>query len=154
MIDFDINKIFIKDNDYTIKYFTNVALLNSKYTKSSKNNVEGNFIEFVPKVNFKTGLKIGYKNLKSNIQFTYLSDQFSDASNSIEGGLTGIEGIIPAYSILDFSISYLYKRYRLETGVNNLMNNSYFTRRATGYPGPGIIPSAPRNWFLTLEIKI
>ena len=30
----------------------------------------------------------------------------------------------------------------------------YFTRRATGYPGPGIIPSPPRNAYLTVEIKL
>ena len=31
---------------------------------------------------------------------------------------------------------------------------SYFTRRATGYPGPGIIPSEPRTFYTTLQIKL
>ena len=43
--------------------------------------------------------------------------------------------------------------FKLEAGVNNLLNEKYFTRRATGYPGPGIIPSSPRNWYLTLQMK-
>jgi Fe(3+) dicitrate transport protein len=30
----------------------------------------------------------------------------------------------------------------------------YFTRRATGYPGPGILPSDGRSYFMTLQIKI
>ena len=40
-----------------------------------------------------------------------------------------------------------------EIGVNNLLNEIYFTRRATGYPGPGIIPSPNRNFYLTTQIK-
>ena len=38
--------------------------------------------------------------------------------------------------------------------INNVTNTFYFTRRATGYPGPGIIPSPPRNMYLTLQIRI
>jgi Fe(3+) dicitrate transport protein len=30
----------------------------------------------------------------------------------------------------------------------------YFTRRATGYPGPGIIPSDARSFFVTLSFRI
>jgi Fe(3+) dicitrate transport protein len=55
--------------------------------------------------------------------------------------------------VLDVSLSYTYKRFKLETGVNNALDNYYFTRRATGYPGPGIIPSAPRNYYATLQMK-
>jgi Fe(3+) dicitrate transport protein len=55
---------------------------------------------------------------------------------------------------MDFSLSYKYKRFKLETGINNVLNKNYFTRRATGYPGPGIIPSAPRNYYATLQINI
>ena len=35
-----------------------------------------------------------------------------------------------------------------------MLNHKYFTRRATGYPGPGIIPSSGINLYGTLEIKI
>ena len=41
----------------------------------------------------------------------------------------------------------------LESGINNMLNSHYFTRRATGYPGPGIIPSPPRNTYITLQYK-
>ena len=41
---------------------------------------------------------------------------------------------------------------KLEAGINNIFDEIYFTRRATGYPGPGIIPSPPRNTYLTLQI--
>ena len=107
----------------------------------------------MPNVNLKTGVRFGYKNFLSNIQYTYLSQQFTDASNAVESNLSGVIGEIPAYDILDISLSYTYKNFKLEAGVNNVLDNEYFTRRATGYPGPGIIPSNNRNFYTTLQIK-
>ena len=66
-------------------------------------------MEFVPNTNFKTGIKFGYKTFLTNIQFTYLSSQFTDASNAVSGGLSGVIGKIPSYNILDLSASYQYK---------------------------------------------
>lgn len=90
----------------------------------------------------------------ANVQYTYLSQQFTDATNSQSANISGVIGEIPSYDVMDVSLSYTYKRFKLETGINNILDNAYFTRRATGYPGPGIIPSAPRNWYMTLQIKI
>jgi Fe(3+) dicitrate transport protein len=39
-------------------------------------------------------------------------------------------------------------------GVNNLFNESYFTRRAGGYPGPGLLPANGRTFYFTFGIKI
>jgi len=38
----------------------------------------------------------------------------------------------------------------LKTGVNNLSNEHYFTRRAGGYPGPGLLPADGRTFFATV----
>ncbi len=151
LIDFNLKNLIIKDNNYILNYYINTSFINSKYVSGIE---EGNQVEFVPKYNIKTGLKAGYKNFLANIQYTSIADQFSDASNAPEGDISGVVGIIPAYDVLDFSASYQYKMFKLEAGVNNLLNNAYFTRRATGYPGPGIIPSSPRNYYVTLQIKI
>ena len=83
-----------------------------------------------------------------------MSDQFSEATNTVEGGVSAVVGLIPAYDIMDLSLSYQYKRFRLEASVNNLADKMYFTRRATGYPGPGILPSDGRGFFVTLQAKI
>ena len=88
------------------------------------------------------------------MQYSYVSDQYTDASNADESDITGIIGKIPAYYIYDFSYKMHYRFMNLYFGINNLSNNIYFTRRATGYPGPGIIPSPPRNYYITLEFKI
>lgn len=152
----------LKGDNKNVKFnwFVNAAFTGSKYLNSieGNNNVDGNKVEFIPDVNVKTGLNMGYKNLLSSIQYTRLSKQFTDAENSpvAETGSAreGVIGEIPAYYILDFSLSYTYKMLKLETGINNLTNNNYFTRRATGYPGPGIIPSDGRSFYLTLGIKL
>jgi Fe(3+) dicitrate transport protein len=153
LFDFNLKKILKLNNDFSLNYFINSSFISSEYTASEQQNVKGNQVEFVPDVNIKTGLKFGYKNLLANIQYTYLSQQFTDATNSQAANISGVIGEIPNYDVMDVSLSYAYKRFKLETGINNLLDNAYFTRRATGYPGPGIIPSAPQNWYATLQIK-
>ncbi|MDO6519768.1 TonB-dependent receptor [Zobellia uliginosa] len=148
---------FPQSEKVKLNYFANVAITKSEYLSSERNNVEGNEVEFIPKVNLKTGLNFGYDNLLGSLQYTYFADQFTDATNApqdVNDNQRGIEGVIPAYDILDFSLSYTYKKWKLEAGVNNLLDNSYFTRRATGYPGPGIIPSEPRTFYTTLQLKL
>ena len=134
--------------------FTNIALINSKYKSSALTGVTNNEVEFVPQVNFKTGVRIGYNNFKASFQYTYLSNQYTDATNAKEGEASAVIGIIPSYSIMDVSVSYQIKKFRLEGSINNLANKMYFTRRATGYPGPGILPSDGRGYFITVQVKI
>ncbi|WP_147676415.1 TonB-dependent receptor domain-containing protein [Algibacter pacificus] len=153
LFDFNLKKIFNLNNNVKLNYFVNTSIINSEYTASDKAGIKGNKVEFVPDLNLKMGLNGGYKNLLANIQYSYLGSQFTDATNSTTASLSGVVGEIPEYDILDVSLSYSYKNFKLETGINNVLDNSYFTRRATGYPGPGIIPSAPRNWYTTLQIK-
>lgn len=149
LINFNL-KSLLKES-YKLNYYINSSFISSRYTSSEEKSIIGNKVEFVPTTNIKTGLIVGYKNLSSNIQFTYLSDQFTDATNAIKSNLGGVIGKIPSYSILDFNLRYSFSKYSLECGINNLLNNRYFTRRATGYPGPGIIPSPPINYFVTLQ---
>ncbi|SEC05351.1 Fe(3+) dicitrate transport protein [Maribacter dokdonensis] len=148
---------FLASDKLKLNYFMNLALTNSEYLSSEETNVEGNKVEFIPDVNLKTGLNFGYGNILGSLQYTYLSSQFTDATNALQDvndNQRGIEGEIPAYDILDFSLSYVFKNWKLETGINNVLDNSYFTRRATGYPGPGIIPSEPRTFYATLQFKL
>ena len=153
LFDFDLNEIFFKNNDIDINYFVNYSYIESEYLESDQVGIEGNSVEFVPNHNLKTGLKFGYKNLSFNFQYSFISKQFTDSSNAIGGNLSGVIGEIPKYSLADISLSYKLKNLSFEAGVNNLFNEKYFTRRATGYPGPGIIPSAPRNLYFTMQIK-
>ena len=154
LIDFNLKKILSLNNNNEMNFFINYSFINSKYLESEEIGIEGKSVEFVPDHNLKTGIKYGFKNLSINFQYLYMSSQFTDSSNAINGNLSGVIGEIPSYRIADLSFSYNAKKISYEFGVNNLLNEKYFTRRATGYPGPGIIPSAPRNYYLTLEYII
>ena len=153
-----VNSLNLDDTRFRLNWFVNGAFTSSEYIESEENNVEGRKVEFIPAVNLKTGIRAGYKNLLANLQFTHLSEQFTDVENSrvpADGDVrNGVIGEIPAYSIMDLSISYSFGKWKIETGINNLLDADYFTRRATGYPGPGIIPSDPRSYYFTLQLKL
>lgn len=139
---------------WSVVLFNNIAVIKSKYRRSEEPAVVGNSVEFVPDLNLKSGVRLGYRNFKTSLQLTHLSQQYTDATNAEEGGVSAVVGIIPAYTVLDLGASYTFKKLRLEANVNNLANKMYFTRRATGYPGPGILPSDGRSFYVTLQVKI
>ncbi|MFW6347152.1 MAG: TonB-dependent receptor domain-containing protein [Cyclonatronaceae bacterium] len=148
--------LFQNTPDFSLSIFANTAFTKSEYLDSEISGVDGNQVEFVPLLNFKTGLNAGYKSLRASLQYTHVSKQFTDASNAEQNPFdnqSGIRGEIPAYSVMDVSGSYAWQRFKIEAGINNLLDSWYFTRRATGYPGPGIIPSPPRSFYTTLEYK-
>lgn len=132
--------------------FSNVTLVNTKYS-SPLSDVDGRQVELAPSVIAKAGLSFKRKNLKLAYQYAYTSEQYTDAPNSVLEP-TAVVGLIPAYWVMDLSGSYTFRRFTLESGINNLTDNRYFTRRATGYPGPGIIPSDARNYYVTLEFRL
>lgn len=158
LIEIDLFSVFnTTTSDKKLTIFANTAVTRSEYLNSEIAGIKGNEVEFVPALNLKTGINFGIKNLLGSVQYTYISKQFTDASNALQNtrdNQSGIKGEIPAYDVLDLSLSWTYKKLSLESGVNNILNSSYFTRRATGYPGPGIIPSPPRTFYTTFQLRI
>ena len=155
MVDWSLSKTLFGEND-NLKWniFGNISITDSEYLKSDIPNIKGNKVEFVPFINLKSGTSFGYKNFISSLQFSYVDKQFSSANSNERNNINdGISGPIPAYFVADISTSYTIKNFKIEAGITNFTNNSYFTRRATGYPGPGIIPAETRMIYTTLEIK-
>ena len=146
-------KLFDLDTDTRLSVFTNLALISATYSESDEPGIEGNDVELVPPLNFKTGFTFAKGGFEASYQFSYVAEHFTDASNARRTP-TAIEGIIPSYQVMDLSTKYHFSRFTLEGGVNNLMNEKYFTRRATGYPGPGIIPAKIRNFYFSVGIEI
>ncbi|MDX2188631.1 MAG: TonB-dependent receptor [Bacteroidota bacterium] len=151
----DVLKLFtVVDNKFGISVFGNYAYNNATYYNSAFQAVNGNTVEYVPAFTSKNGLTFKWNHIIATLQHTYTSSQYSDATNTIEGTTNAIAGLVPSYQVLDFSVKYNYRWLIAEGGVNNIMNTIYFTRRATSYPGPGILPADPRVFYLTLGIKI
>ena len=146
-------KIFSKKKNYKWTTFLNIAYNDAEYISSDISAFFGKKVEMVPPLIFRTGMTIGGDNLSVSYQYSYTKEHFSDATNS-DYQINAVVGLIPSYSVMDVSLKYSFKKFQLETGINNLTNQSYFTRRAVAYPGPGIIPSMPRNFYLCLQIKL
>ena len=154
LVEYDL----MPDNSSTMfTIFSNISLTDSRYIQSDENNVAGKKVEFIPFYNIKAGLNAGYKDFMTSLQWSYLSQQFTDAQNSTipESGDSreGVIGPIPSYQVMDLSASYHFKKLVISSGINNALNALYFTRRATGYPGPGIIPSDGRNFYVTIKYQ-
>lgn len=153
LVEYDFWKAFAGDSSkYSLRIFTNASLVDARYTDSKVPAFYGNKVELVPPFNLKTGVRFGYKKLVVSYQFSYTQEHFSDATNSQSQG-NAVNGIIPSYYVSDFALEYGIGMFNFETGVNNLFNQYYFTRRASGYPGPGIIPANPRTFYFTLGFK-
>ena len=137
----------------SFRLFVNFAWTDAIYLRAQEAAVEGREVEQVSPITLRSGLAWGYRGFRATLQGHYLHRQYTDATNA-EQTATGIAGLIPSYFVADFSAAYNWKKLSLEAGVTNLLNANYFTRRATGYPGPGIIPADGRSWFVTLGLDL
>lgn len=129
--------------------FTNFTLNNARYTASPQKEIIGNKVEYVPAYSLRMGTQVGYGRWAASLLFSYIDQQYTDATNATLSSEATI-GIIPAYHVVDLSLKYKYNWLQVEGGVNNLTNQQYFTRRAVSYPGPGIMPAKPINIYLTV----
>jgi Fe(3+) dicitrate transport protein len=144
--------IYGKGHNSSLSVFSNLTFVDADYLIDTE-VFKDKKVELAPALIAKAGASFKRKNLKMSYQYGYTSEQFTDATNSISEP-TAVFGKIPAYWVMDLSASYTYKWLTLESGINNLTDNRYFTRRATAYPGPGIIPSDARNYYVTLQVKL
>lgn len=153
---FEMNwsKAFLDSSKHNFSNFINLSFIEANYKTSIEPNFINNQVEYVSKMVLRTGVKYQFKNLLLQTQFNYNSRQFSDASNSIIPSGDAVIGIIPSYYVLDFSGRMNWDNgLSIELGINNLTNSQYFTRRATGYPGPGILPSDGITAYFTLQYQ-
>lgn len=135
--------------------FINCSYINATYISSREASYVGKKVEYVSPVMCRVGLKFRTNSWQFQLQGSYNGAQFTDATNSIEPSGDAVIGEIPAYYVFDVSARYKFKRYfQLEAGVTNLLNQSYYTRRATAYPGPGILPSDGIGFYGTLQFSI
>jgi Fe(3+) dicitrate transport protein len=138
-----------------ISVFLSAGLNNSVYENFpliSGENLAGKRLENAPQQIIRSGLTYTHKRLSFTYQISYTAESFSDAQNTVKPNPAGTIGLIPGYTLDDFSFTYKYRKHWLLKGsVNNVMNVSYLTRRGTGaFPGYGILPGAPRNVSCTL----
>jgi Fe(3+) dicitrate transport protein len=138
---------------YRLNIYTNLSLIDARYINTKNTAFADKLVENVPPVLFRTGLSFGNNRYNVTWQFSHQAKQYSDATNTEETP-TAVDGAIPAFSVMDLSLSYNWRRFTFYTGLNNLTDTKYFTRRADGYPGPGILPADKRNFYFTVQFKL
>ncbi|MGN7989608.1 TonB-dependent receptor domain-containing protein [Pedobacter sp. 22226] len=153
LIEADFMKLINAESKYHLSAYSNLALIDARYINTQETAIKDKLVEFVPPLLFRTGLSFGAKKYDVSLQFSHVAKQYSDATNA-EFTERAVDGVVPAYNVMDLSGSYNWKWFTLSGSINNLLNEKYFTRRADGYPGPGILPSDPRTYYLTLQVKL
>ena len=164
LIEFSPVKAFAGELPTDISLFGSYSYTDARYgnlkviSKSGNNLVESNLknklVENAPVHILRTGVTYRYKDFALTGQLSWVDDAFSDANNTIAASANGQTGLIPSYTVTDVTASYKFSnRFNIKAGVNNLGNEKYFTRRAGGYPGPGLLPADGRTVFLSFGAK-
>jgi Fe(3+) dicitrate transport protein len=137
----------------SVSAFVNATILDARYINSKEASIRNKKVELVPRLLSRTGLQWEWGPWRMAWQHSYTGDQFTEATNA-EYTSDGINGLIPSYWVSDLSGKFTWKSLRLEAGCDNLTDETYFTRRSDGYPGPGVIPSPGRNLYATVGITL
>jgi Fe(3+) dicitrate transport protein len=139
----------------TIQDATYVTWNNPQIAQDPTHSIEGKKVEYAPSQILRAGINYDYKGFSFNYQYSYTGSVFTDAVNSVLANATATVGQISAYDIHDVSVGYKFnKNYQVKIGANNLLNETYATRRSGGYPGPGLLPSQGRSIYGTMVIKL
>ena len=147
----NLTDLIFMDDDGFSNVFVNVAYQRGAYIKAAP-AIQGNQLEKIPPLSIRSGFNIGYKGFKLSALYSYVSRQYTDATNAVFVS-DATRGIIPSYQVMDISLSKKYKFLEISAGVNNVFNEIYFTQRAVSYPGPGIMTAAPRTFHASVGIK-
>ncbi|MBK0383973.1 TonB-dependent receptor plug domain-containing protein [Pedobacter sp. SD-b] len=131
--------------------FNSNAFIDAKYISGE---YKGKQVEYAPKVINRSGVTGKYKNLSATYLLSYTSKSFGDAANSIIPSADAVAGLIPSYTVMDMAFTLRLKNVNIKAGGNNLTDERYFTKRTDEYPGPGIIPSIGRSFYLGLGFKL
>jgi Fe(3+) dicitrate transport protein len=136
--------------------FGSYSYTDARYSNDHKDGgVKGKKVENAPANIFRGGISGGYKTAMLTAQLSYVDRTFSDANNTVEPTANGNTGLIPSYTIVDLTGSYkITKAINFKVGVNNLTDKKYFTRRAGGYPGPGVLPADGRTFFVSAGARL
>jgi Fe(3+) dicitrate transport protein len=158
----EINPIKIFTDNFkfgSISFFASNSFIDAKYVKWNNpaiasdpaKSIENKRVENAPQQIHRFGATYYLKGFSLTFQSSTVGDVYTDAANTETPNSTGTIGKISGYRVMDASFSYKFlERYNLKAGVNNLADTKYATRRAGGYPGPGLMPGNGRTVFVSI----
>jgi Fe(3+) dicitrate transport protein len=142
-----------------ISIFNSTALIDAVYVQWNNPDLTKSLVnkkvENAPQQIIRSGITYNYKFLSTTLQHSFVGEAFADAMNTINPTSNAQIGLIPSYQVWDWSLSLKVKKiYQFNAGVNNVLDEKYFTRRAGGYPGPGLLPADGRLWYIGVGVKL
>ena len=139
-------------NDARYNNFKAIAVVNNALQET---NYKDKKVEYAPENIFRAGLTYSIKGISATFQYSFTDQLFTDANNTETPSANGQNGLIPSYTVYDLTLGYKNKSgFNIKMGINNLSDEKYFTRRAGGYPGPGVLPGDGRTFFVTLGYRL
>lgn len=166
----NVTKLFEIDKPYgNLDIFATVSFIDSRYTDFvvstasgtapnvtiKETNLNGNRVENAPRYIHNFGVSWSNNNISATAQYKMSGRIFTDANNTTTASANGLTGLLDKYNVLDLSAEYKFlENYNIRGGINNLFNENYTTRRAGGYPGPGILPGEGRTFYLSIGAKL
>ncbi|MCC7505838.1 MAG: TonB-dependent receptor [Saprospiraceae bacterium] len=131
--------------------FLVTTVSNGQITES---NLAGKRVDNAPRYVHRLGATYAYRTFSATWQFSSVSEVFADANNTELPSANAQVGKLPGYTLLDLSATYTFAtHYTIRAGINNLADARYATRRAGGYPGPGLLPGEGRSWYVGAGVK-
>ena len=148
-VEFNLLKYLNSNSKKGLNIFNSLALINAEYTSGE---FKGNRVETAAKYINRIGVTYYDNRLSGTFEMSNNGDAYGDATNA-KISSDPVAGYIPAYTVLDASFTYRLNKFSIKAGMNNIADKKYFTLRADEYPGPGIIPSIGRNFYIGFSAK-
>lgn len=159
-VEIDVVKMFTEKSRLgTVSIFASNSFISAKYVKwnnpaianDPKKSIENKRVENAPEYIHRFGATYYLKGFSATFQMSSVGDVYTDAANTETPNSTGTTGKLSGYRVMDASLCCRFmEHYNFKAGVNNITNEKYATRRATGYPGPGILPGNGTTVFVSL----
>jgi len=112
-------------------------------------------VEYAPEQSCKAGFDYKHERFSLRAQWTYVGEVYTDATNTTIPSANAQVGVLPSYSLLDACLKlYLSNALHMQLSMNNILDARYATRRAGGYPGPGLLPGTGRTITLTFNLSL
>jgi Fe(3+) dicitrate transport protein len=141
-----------------VSLFTSNSFIEAKYVSSKETDptksYNGKQVENAPRFINRMGLTYTLKTFTTTFLYSSSSEIYTDALNTEFPNASSQSGKIEGYKVMDLSCTYVFlKNCNIKTGVNNLTDEVYATRRSGGYPGPGLLPGNGKTFYVSFGVS-
>jgi len=156
----DVFKLLKLEKAGSFTFFSSVSRNSSRYlswnnpffANDISKSISGKRVENAPEHITRIGSTYTNKRFSATLQVSETGRVFTDAANTILPNPAATVGLLPGYRVWDAAFTFfITPQYSVRGGVNNFTDEIYATRRAGGYPGPGILPANGRTFFVSVS---